>query len=192
MATYHAIAATGRALLDLLREACPKSEFPNAQFDFLPIVESKKVFDEGITLYLYRVGANPTRRNVPPRPQPDGRVFLPAVALDLYYLITAWAQDAEQQHRLLGWTMRALDDTPILPAGLLNSVMAEHDIFHPEETVELIFEPLSLADMATLWENLRPKGQLSVTYVARMVCLESKVERTLAREVQTREFDFAK
>jgi hypothetical protein len=96
------------------------------------------------------------------------------------------------QHRLLAWAMRTLDDTPILPVGLLNSVGPESETFHPEEAVELVFEPLSLQDMGVIWDHVKPKVGLSATYVARLVSIESQVEMIQAREVQTRVFDLAK
>jgi hypothetical protein len=192
VATYHAIAATSRAILRLLEDACPRIDFPQARFDFLPLAENAKPLDEGITLHLYRVATNLARRHLPSRPTPDGRKFRPAINLDLFYLITPWASNADMQQRLLAWAMRTLDDTPILPAGLLNSFGPEIETFHPEETVELIFEPLSLADLGVVWDHVKPKIGLSATYVARLVSIESKVETIEAREVQTRVFDMAK
>jgi len=172
VATYHAIAATSRAILRLLEDACPRTDFPQARFDFLPLAENGKPIDEGITLHLYRVAANTARRYLPSRPAPDGHKLRPAINL--------------------GWAMRTLDDTPILPAGLLNSFGPEIETFHPEETVELIFEPLSLTDFGVIWDYIKPRVGLSATYVARLVSIESKVEIIEAREVQTRVFDMAK
>lgn len=192
MATYHAIAATSRALLRLLQDACPRTAFPQAQFDFLPVLDNQSPITDGLTLHLYRVTANTARRHLPPRPRSDGKLLRPSLNLDLYYLLTAWASNADMQQRLLAWGMRTFDDTPILPAGLLNAFGPETQTFHSDETVELIFDPLSLADLGVLWEHLKFPIGLSATYVARMVAIESQSETVLAREVQTRAFDLAK
>ncbi len=192
MATYHAVAATSHAILRLLEDACPRTDFPQARFDFLPLAENEKPIGEGITLYLYRVATNTARRYLPSRPSPDGKKYRPALNLDLYYLITPWASNADMQHRLLGWAVRTLDDTPILPAGLLNSFGPETETFHPEETVELIFETLSLTDLGVIWDYVKPRVGLSASYVARLVSIESKVEMIETREVQTRLFEMAK
>jgi hypothetical protein len=193
VATYQAVAAIGYAILRLLEDACPRADFPDARFDFLPLAENAKPIADGITLHLYRVAANTARRHLPSRPRPDGKKFRPTLNLDLYYLVIPWAPTADKQHHLLGWAMRVLEDTPILPAGLLNSFFVPKiEIFHPEETVELIFEPLSLADLGVVWDHVRPKIGLSATYVARLVSIESSVETIEAREVQTREFDMTK
>lgn len=191
MATYHAIAATSHAIKRMLEDACPRAVFPSALFDFLPLEENTKPINEGLTLHLYRVAANTARRHSSSRPQPDGKKHRPLLNLDLYYLLTPWASNADMQHRLLGWAMRTLDDTPILPPGLLNSYLGV-ETFHADEGVELIFEPLSLSDMSVIWEQVRPKPGLSATYVARMVPIESTVEITTAPEAQTRLFQLAK
>jgi hypothetical protein len=193
VATYHAIAATSLAILGLLKDTCPKNEFPNAGFALYHPTDFETVsMDEGISLLLYRVVPNGTLRNLQPRLGLDGRRYRASLPLDLHYLLTAWAKSVEKQQRLLGWSMRTLEDTPILPAGLLNHFMPEPETFHGNETVELICETLSIQDWAALWDKLKPKIQTSVTYVARMVAIESNIELTGTGMVQTREFGYGK
>ena len=189
MATYHAIAATSQAILGLLKDACPKNEFQNAGFAlYHPFDFVTPPMEEGISLLLYRVAPNGTLRNLQPRLDPDGRRYRASLPLDLHYVLTAWAKSVEKQQRLLGWSMRVLEDTPILPAGLLNHLMPESETFHANETVELVCETLSLQDWTALWDKLKPQIQTSVTYVARMVPIESNIELTGSGLVQTREF----
>ena len=191
LATHHAITATSQAILGLLERACPKPEFGGAAFELYQCKDFQKPMDEGLSLYLYRV-ATSSRRNLPSRTGPDGQQYLPSLPLDVYYLLTAWAKTAAKQQRLLGFCIRELGDTPILPASLLNHFGPEHDTIGPNEAVELIFEPLSLQEMSYLWEPLKPNIQPSASYVARMISIDSSVEISNARLVQTREFDFAK
>jgi hypothetical protein len=115
--------------------------------------------------------------------------------LDLHYLLTVWGQTAEMQQRLLGWAMRELENTPILPSSLLNHYVQEVDTFRPSEAVELICEAISLQDMNTLWDGLKANKtnqHLSVTYVARMLLIESTVELTEPPPVQTRVAEMGK
>lgn len=191
MATYHAIAAISQAILGLLEEASPKPEFAGSQFALYLVSNFQNPMDEGVSLYLYRVGTS-SRRNLPSRLGPHGERYRPPLPVDLYYLLTTWAKTPEKQQRLLGWCLRELGDTPILPAGLLNHYGPEPDTFRPDETVELVFEPLSLQDMANLWEPLKPHLQVSATYVARMVTIESTLQVTDTGIVQTRQFNLAK
>ena len=92
--------------------------------------------DEGISLYLYRVAVNGARRNMPPVTGPDGRRYRPPIALDLHYLLSAWARSPAKQQRLLGWAIRTFEDVPILPTGLLNNYGPEPEIFQPGENPE--------------------------------------------------------
>lgn len=208
MATYPAIAAVGLAMKSLLTNARGGTEFATATFPLFQATDFSTgiASGTGVSIFLYRMTPNASRRNDPPRPRPDGRRGLPVLPLDLYYLLTAWGGDAEMQQRLLGWTMRTLQDTPILTAGLLNSstpppppssppATAAATIFLPDETVELALDPLSLQDMNVIWDLFKlnqPQAlQLSVTYVARMVVIESDVSLANGGPVQTRELDYA-
>jgi uncharacterized protein DUF4255 len=193
MARTQAIAATGQAILGLLADACPKPEFSAARFELYQISNFGSPMEEGISLYLYRVAINGARRNLPPTVGPGGERFRPAVPLDLHYIVSAWAQTAVKQQRLLGWAIRQLEDVPILPAGLLNNYNPEPDIFKPSETVEVILESLTLQDWNNLWSAAKTNPpSLSVGYVARMIGIESTATISESAAVQTREFDVGK
>jgi hypothetical protein len=194
LATYAAIAATSEAIIGLLRRARPKDEFTKAAFEVYQGDNFETPMDEGISLYLYRVTVNAARRNLPPTVGADGRRYRPPIPLDLYYLLSAWGKAFDTQHRLLGWAIRELENTPVIPSGVLNSTGPERDIFRPEETIELICDPLPLADMINLWDALKPKSSrpLSLNYVARMVAIESQVALQEYEPVQTRAFDYGK
>lgn len=192
MATFQAIAATGQAILALLADACPKPEFATANFELYQVEDFQKHMDEGISLYLYRVAVNGTRRNLPPRMAPNGQRYRPSIPLDLHYMVTAWAKTAVKQQRLLGWTIRTLEDIPILPAAMLNHYGPETDIFKPEEAVELVLDQLTLQDFNNLWSATKVSPPLSVNYLARMVAIESTLEIADAAAVQTRVFDAGK
>jgi hypothetical protein len=191
LATYHAIAATSRAIIGLLEQAFPTSELDGADFEVYQASNFQKPMLEGVSLYLYRIGAG-GRRNLASRVGPKGQRHRPPLPLDLYYLLTTWGRTAEKQQLLLGWCVRELQNTPILPPSLLNHYAAARDTFRPDEPVELVFDPISLQDTANLWEPLKPNLQVSATYVARMIAVESTIEVAQAEDVQTREFDFAK
>ena len=192
MASYRAIAATSRAIIGLLEDACPKSEFDKADFKLYQASDYEKPIVEGISLLLYRVTVNTTLRNLPPRTAPDGTRYRPSFPLDLHYLLTAWASDTEKQQRLLGWAMRTMEDTTILPSAILNKYIDMPDTFRPEEAVELVCDSLSIQDLTAVWDKLKPKYQTSVTYVARMVALDSEIKLTEAELVQARGFDMKK
>ncbi len=193
MATYHAIAATGEAIIALLRAACPKPEFANAQFALFQAsdLQNPNPMDEGISLYLYHISVNTTIRNRRPRIDSSGRRYLPSFPVDLHYLLTPWAKSPGRQQRLLGWTVRTLEDTPILPRGLLNHG-PDVETFLPGEAVELVCDLLSLQDIINIWDAFKPNLQISMPYIARMIALDSTVELSEAPPAQTRAFDLEK
>ncbi|MEN3326801.1 MAG: hypothetical protein V7638_1608 [Acidobacteriota bacterium] len=192
MGTFQAIAATGQAMLGLLSDAIPRDQFPNAQFELYQMSNFQQPMEEGISLFLYRIAANTSRRNLPPTTAPDGRRFRPPIPVDLYYIATAWAPTAVRQQRLLGWTIRMFEDVPVLPTGLLNNYGPEPEIFKQGETVEVILDSLTLQDLNNFWGVSKSSLQLSVGYVARMLHIQSSMPMTEYKEVQTREFGVGK
>lgn len=192
MGKTQAIAAVGQAMLGLLADAVPRDEFPTAQFELYQLTNFQTPMEEGVSLYLYRIAVNGTRRNLPATIGEDGRKYRPPLPLDLYYIVSAWAQTAVKQQRLLGWTIRTLEDVPILPTNLLNHYGPESEIFRPGETAEIFLESLSLQDLNNLWSLTRNNPPLSVGYVARMIHIESTLAITEHAEVQTRDLSFGK
>jgi hypothetical protein len=199
MAGYSAIAATTHAILRLLDNATAAPEWSAGGgppgVDFAPF-GSKQMQKppEGapkVSLYLYRVTLSSVRRHIGPRVAPDGTRFRPSIPLDLFYLLTAWAPDPLLAQQLLGWSVAVLDETPVLPASLLNSYRAGQEIFHPGETVELVWQPLSWQDLSDIWEVAQTNQQPSASYIARMVQLDSTVRLEEFDLVQTREFEYA-
>ena len=190
MATYQAVAATSQAIVGLLTAAAaePASEFGRIHVEVYRAEDLQKPMTEGLSLYLHRVVVSTEHRNRLPRVAPDGTCRRPAIPLDLHYLLTAWGADAIKQQRLLGWGIRVLADTPTVPAGVLNHWGPEHDVFTTDETVQVLFEPLSMQDMSYVMEASGGRREISATFVARVIELESLDPRPLDRLVQTREF----
>ncbi len=195
MANFHAIAATSQALLSLLKGALPGPGapavlFPSEVFDGADIAlmpsANDSLPDKGIAICLYRMGPNASRRYLPP-PTNNGRRRRPAVGLDLYYALLPLGKGADTQQRLLGWAIRTLEDIAVLPENLLNG----HGLsaFNSGETVELIFEGLSVQDLSALWENVKPQPLLVANYIARLVTIDSTIELVQVGDVQTREFE---
>lgn len=197
MATYDGIAAVSQALIGLLQDArstfahqppAPDFKLYHASDFDTPNADHALVNGFGISLCLYRVAINGSMRNAPRKVEPDGKSYRAPLPLDLYYLLTAWAGDVEMEQRLLGWAMRVIHDTPVLPAALINEHTAGAPAFGPSETVEITLDALSFQDMATVWDKLKPKMQTSIFYIARMVLIESTRELVQAGPAQTRVF----
>ena len=198
MATIQAISVTGIAIRNLLHEACPRDVFGGAEFKLAQAANlaTLSFTGLGVSIYLYRVAFNGTRRCQSPRKRVNGLQFKPPVSLDLHFLITAWARTPEQQWALLAWAVRTLEDTPSLSSGFLNQNAGSdgsgpHTVFGAEEDIDLVGESLSLQDMVSVWEVAKQNQQPSVAYVARAVLIDSLIELHDGRPVQTRAFDMA-
>ena len=195
MATPLAIQATAKAIRRLLTEACPKGDFPTAEFKIVQagdIAEANTQF-EGISIFLYHITANTSRRDMSARVSPTGKRSRPPLPLDLHFLLTPWSISADTQLSLLGWAMRVLDDSPIIPSSYLNYNFPGKEVFHPDETVELIFNPTPVQEIALLWENLDQVRIIpSVTYIVRMVQIESFEEIEEGKLNQARIIDITK
>ena len=173
MATYRAIGVLGDTLIGILRDTIPLSEFQGATVEMFQAANFRTPLEEGISLYLFRAVPTASRRNLPPRKAPDGRTLRPSLPFDLHYLITPWGRSAGQQHRLLGWALRTLEDHSPLGPSLLNHYAPETDTFGPDETHDLMFDTISIQDMSSIWELGKPAVQLSVTMIIRQVTLDS-------------------
>jgi len=192
LATYHAISAIGQAVVSLLKTARPATGFPNIDVKLFQAKDVHNVGEwEGLSLFLYRVTVSGARRQMPQSVGPNGRSLKRPLPLDLYYMMTPWAKTAEMQHLLLGWAMRTIEDSLSLPPSLLNSHFPNDRPFRSDETVELIHDTLSVADLNNIWEILgKHNVQVSATYVVRALPIDSQIEVPLdAGPVQTRVFD---
>lgn len=188
MANFRAVAATGATLTGLITDRYPRDEFGTLDVQLYQTSNFMAPMQNGFSVFLYRVSVNGSVRNLTYRRSPDGRRFRPSLPLDLQYMITPWAEDTERQLRMLGWVMRMLEDVSTLSASHLNHYIGETDTFAPTESVDIICDPLVLADYFTIWDRLRTLPP-SATYVLRMVLIDSDVTIEDGPLVQTRQFD---
>jgi hypothetical protein len=193
MARHHAIAATSTAIRLLLENAAAVSEWSGADvalYQATDLQDPVKGTQPKVSVYLYRVLLSSVRRDRGARIGTDGIRYRPSLPLDLHYLVSAWSADARTAHQLLGWAMRVLDDTPILPTGLLNAYQAGLEVFAPDETVELVWQPLTISDLNDVWQVSTQHQAPSATYIARMVLLDSFVALDDGPPVHVREFEY--
>jgi hypothetical protein len=193
MADFRAFAAVSEAVLALLRSNYQPEDFNN-ELDFRVFMArdfGSSGLQNGVSLFLYRVLPNGSYRSPAGRLDENGRRFRPQLAVDMHFILTAWGGSASLQHTVAGWMMRIMEDTPLLPAGLLNSVIP--DVFQPEEAVEVMLADLSNEDLLHVWETLvQNTYQLSVPYVARNIRIESRLLQAAGQPVQQRTFEYSK
>jgi hypothetical protein len=168
MAGHRAIAAVSETIVATLEIlAAGSRDFVGLRVVLVQEDELVQRLPAGISVLLREVTPSTTQRHLP---TPADRAF-PAIALELHYLITAWGETASAQQRLMGWCLRALHDSPVLAADLLNRADPTTPVFDPDERVELVWEPSPPAQPSGVAATLPP----SLSYVARSVLLDSEV-----------------
>ena len=189
MADHRAIMAVSEAIVNLLRVNYRPEDFNN-ELEF-KVFTSKdfgsNTIHNGASLFPYRIYANGAHRTPSGRVGLDGRPLRSVLPVELHFLITVWGKEASLQHTLAGWIMRTLEDTPTLPAGILNSVVPE--VFRQDETVDVSLAELRTEDMFRIWDVIGLNlYQLSIPYVARIIHIESTQPRRfdVAEPVQER------
>ena len=189
MASFQAVHLVCEAVLDVLRDNVPAS-LQDHEPDFQVYTAAnfnQQPMSAGVSLFLYRVTANPVVRTPAGRLNASGQRTRTRLPLDLHFILTVWGQRASLQHALVGWFMRQMETTPVLPSALLNR---REPAFRPGETVEVTLGDLDTENLFRLWETLAQNVyQLSVPYVARMVMLDSDDLIEDAAPVQERQFD---
>lgn len=174
MAKHQAIAAVCNTIVRHLESQSTPQDFAGdrLQFKVFQAQDFARPMKAGISLFLYRITQNSVSSNRPPgRLNPDGIRQKPPLPLDLHFLLTAWAKNANLQQKIAGWMLRKLEDTPILNASLLNQRYP--GVFQSDESVEVLLEPLSAQELFGFWEGItRSTYQISVAYLARRVCIE--------------------
>lgn len=175
MAGFRSVSATGRSIRRLIemrfRDDEPIAGTPTSVAivrteDFDATNMALLVARPALTIFLYRVDFNKTMRAAwSAVGLNDGRSHL---ALDLHYLITAWANNAENEHLILGRAMQAIEDTPILSGPVL---MQASD-WAPSESLQLVLEDIDTESLMRIFDSLPVDYRLSVPYVARVTRID--------------------
>jgi hypothetical protein len=120
------------------------------------------------TIFLYRVAVNSVMRNGPRLSLPGGATTRPVLPIDISYLITPWAKDPRDEHLILGTILQALYDRAELgPADLTGASWTSQD------SVQLILETLTLEEHFCIWDTVGMPYRLSLTYMARILGINS-------------------
>lgn len=190
MASFLAVQAVSDALVLLLRTSYDRDDFDDVdlRFEVYAAADFEDPMAAGVSVYLYRARPNGAWRIPPGRLDPDGRRQRRQLPVDLHYLLSVWGRDASVQHRVLGWLLRTLEDTPVLPRSLLEA--ASPGTFRPDEAVEFVLNSdLSNEDLFRLWETATTERyRLSVPYLARQVLIESRLASVEGAPVEERTF----
>jgi len=155
-ATPAPFSAPGRTLQD---------DYP-CTFQVLASGELKASVDFGTTLslYLYRVMVNEHARR-----QSAGNSSDAPLAVDLHFLITIWSESAAAEQTICAWVMSQLHQHPIMDI----SSLTEEGGWRNDDVVQIIPAELSNEDLMRIWDALAPDYRLSLSYIARVIRIDS-------------------
>ena len=122
-----------------------------------------------LSILLYRVDFNKTMRPAwSSLGSIDGHSHLP---LDLHFLLTAWADNAEDEHQIIGRVLQALETIGALSGPLLYPTGE----WEPDEAVQLYLEDMATDDLMRTFDSLQCDFRLSVPYIARIVMISGSI-----------------
>jgi hypothetical protein len=178
MAGYAAVAAVGLSMERLLNACFAEEEPIDSRTTRAVLIRTEDLRRQGggprvipahaLTIMLYRVDLNKTvRAGWSAVGSQNGRAHLP---VDLHYLLTAWGDNAEFEHRIIGRTLQCLESAPVLSGPLLHASGG----WAENEAVQLVIDEMSTEAVMRTFDSLPHDYKLSVPYVARVVRLDSR------------------
>jgi len=184
MSNSLAIAAVTATLRNLIKAGIG-NEVPGATVTTQPPDEVTLPGDL-INVYLYQTTLNAAWRNRDmPRQTKPGETGHPPLALNLFYLLTAYGKNNASpelpdltSHRLLGRAMRVLLDHPILSGAEVKNALQGNDLDEQIEHVRITQQPLTLDEMSKLWTTFQSNYRISTAYEVSVVLIESQLQST--------------
>jgi len=129
-----------------------------------------------LNLFLYSTSIDTAFSNSPmPGLTKNGETGMPPLALVLKYLITAYGRnnDDVNGHRLMGRSMSALHDHPLLGREEIQAALPDTDLHNQVERLRITHNVLSVDDMSKLWTSFQSEYRLSTAYEVSVVLIES-------------------
>ena len=154
-----------------------------------------------VNLFLHQVTPNAAWRNIDfPSLAADGATRLknPPLALDLHYLLTAYAADDTEAEALLGYAILMLHENPILPRTLINSMLGllgsgtynnavqNAGLSAQIEMIKLSPATLGREEMAWLWTALKADYRPTFPFQASVVLIRNDNPTAFSLPVLTR------
>jgi hypothetical protein len=177
MANFASIAAAARSVERLLNAGFDEEQpiagkrtraFLVRTSDFEPEALPTSLPPPALSIFPYWVNVNRTvRSGWSAVGSLDGVAHL---ALDLHFLISSWADNAEFELLILGRAMQCLESASILGGPLLHPSAG----WAPNETVQIAIEDVSQDTLFRAFDSLPTDFRLSVAYVARVLRLDGR------------------
>jgi hypothetical protein len=136
-----------------------------------------------VNLFLYQVLPDAAWRNMDiPRRVRAGETAQPPLPLTLFYLITAFGEDEQNDigsHSLLGKAMAVLQDYPVIGSDQIknstsgNPALSNTNLHEQVERIRITLQPLTFEEMSKLWTTFQTHYRTSAAYQVSVVLVES-------------------
>jgi hypothetical protein len=168
---------------DTLQELLKSQQVPPDVFDISLRSPAEETIDQSmkprVNLFLLRVQEDPFAKNADFSSIGFSELKYPPLALDLLYLLTTFAVDKLDEHRVMGEAMRVFYDNATIAAPLLQgSLQNTTEEFH----IDLC--PFTLDELTKIWNAFNKPLRVSVCYEIRMVLIDSSIRKSITRVVE--------
>ncbi|MBK4728877.1 DUF4255 domain-containing protein [Oxynema sp. CENA135] len=155
--------------------------------------------EHGVNVFLYQVVTNPALNNMDStRLRMKGTQAQRQSALDLYYMMSFYGNDAElEPQRLLGSVIRTFSDFPILDSNLIRETLAdstfgflsESNLEYQIQQINVMPLDLNLEDLSKVWSVFfQTPYVLSMAYKVLVVTIEGDKPNQRSLPVRGRNF----
>lgn len=217
MSTAHAIAAVTKVLVNVVDDALKTanlagivgsdvavSALPPRRIDLSGDSDPNQV---NLFLYLARPNQAGSGFDLPTRDSSGARTRNTPLALDLYYLVTAYGSADYHAHMILGHTLQVFHESPILARDTIRAklkpsaipsnaeqALAESRLADQAELIKVSTENLTSEDLSRLWSALGAEYRPSVAYRVTVLLIEAQASTksglpVLQRQVYIRPFN---
>lgn len=192
-----AVTRTLRSLLDSVAtadySALPGDTRPTAQIEVTALPPDRVRLEDAshsrLNIFLYQTDISDAWRNMDlPRQGHPGEAGHPPLPLNLFYVITAYAENDSEliAQVLLGTAMQILHDHPVLSRAEIASALALSELDTQVERVRITPQPFALDELTKLWAGFQSEYRVSAMYQVAVVLIESSRPRRAALPVLRR------
>ena len=136
--------------------------------------------NQKLSFYLYRIEENSHMKNLP-REKPDpSHLKKQSLYLDLFFMLTPYASNKMDEHKILGRAMQVLHDRSILKS---TDVEVGGTVFSTlDEEIRITFGPITLDDHTKIWSALKDiPYKLSTCYKVTTAKIDSELSDEVVR-----------
>jgi hypothetical protein len=147
-----------------------------------------------LNLFLYHTALNAGWRNTDlPTQSRQGERGIPPLALNLYYMITAYANNNNEDkdghhtsHRVLCAAMSVLHDYPVLTRADIDGALDGNNLSQQLERIRVAPQPLSVDEIYKLWTAYQAPYRISAAYELSVTLIDSSLSARAAPPVLKR------